>query len=68
MFALARRRTRESVLAVPVLWTFIGSYAAFRLGIAEDLALLFAGAAGAWMIFRNRPANAEMAAPEFVSV
>ena len=55
LFTFAIGLVPKSVLVVPVLWTFIGSYAAFRLGVLEDLALLPAGAVGAWLILRKRP-------------
>jgi hypothetical protein len=31
------------VLAVPLLWTLVGSTAAFALGVVQDLGLLVAG-------------------------
>lgn len=37
------------VLAVPLAWTLIGAQGAFLLGVYEDLGLLAAAAAGAWI-------------------
>ena len=54
LFTFAIGLLPKSVLVVPVLWTFIGSYPAFRLGVLEDLMLLPAGAVGVWMILRKR--------------
>jgi hypothetical protein len=48
------------VMAVPLAWAFIGTQAAFALGMYEDLGLLLAGLAGVWLMFdaplQGRPA------------
>lgn len=48
---LARQDTTRWIYAAPVLWTAVGSSAAFLLGVYEDLGLLVAGAAGLWAMF-----------------
>ncbi len=45
------------LLAVPLLWSAIGSIAAFKLGVVEDLGLLAAGMAGLiFLLFFNKHA------------
>lgn len=44
------------VLAVPIVWAFIGGQAAFMLGVYEDLGLLVAGLTGIWLVF-DQPAQ-----------
>jgi len=39
-------------LVVPILWTIVGSQAAFFLGVVQDLALIPAGVLGVLLIFR----------------
>jgi hypothetical protein len=43
------------LLVIPILWTVVGSYAAFALGVTEDLALLLAGAIGFTTLLRPWP-------------
>jgi uncharacterized protein DUF6064 len=43
---LAQGRAPASVFLVPVLWSLVGSSAAFALGVYQDLGLLVAGAIG----------------------
>lgn len=44
----------RSVLAVPVLWCFVGAQAAFLLGVPQDLGLIVAGAVGVVLMVRAR--------------
>jgi len=37
---------RRSIFVVPLLWTIVGSLAAFRFGVLQDIGLLVAGAMG----------------------
>jgi len=46
MLMFVERAQARVLLIVPVLWTFIGSFAAISLGITEDLSLLVAGVVG----------------------
>jgi hypothetical protein len=48
----SRRPTPWAVYLVPLLWSGIGSIAAFQLGVTEDLALLVAGLVA--LLFRLR--------------
>jgi hypothetical protein len=41
----------RAVLIVPLAWTVIGGEAAFLLGVHEDVGLIAAGLAGAWLAF-----------------
>jgi hypothetical protein len=45
------------VLIVPLMWAVVGSVAAFRLGVFEDLALLAAGVATFVMLSDNKRAK-----------
>ena len=47
----AERVPRELV-AIPVLWSLVGASAAVLLGVWEDLGLVVAAGAGAWMLWR----------------
>jgi hypothetical protein len=47
---LAARPVPRAVLLVPLLWSVLGAYAAFRLGVPQDLALLAAGLASAPLV------------------
>jgi len=58
----AKKRVPWWLLAIPVLWSVIGFFAALNLGIREDIGLLVAGLVGAWMLLaRNRRITAEPA-------
>ena len=48
------------VLVLPIAWAFIGGQAALALGVYEDIGLLVAGLAGAWLVF-DRPAQTRAA-------
>jgi hypothetical protein len=48
------------VLVLPIVWAFIGGQAALTLGVYEDIGLLVAGLAGAWLVF-DRPAQTRAA-------
>jgi hypothetical protein len=39
------------VFVIPIGWAFLGSQAAFLLGVYEDFGLLVAGLAGVWLAF-----------------
>jgi hypothetical protein len=43
LLSLARPGLSRVVLVVPLLWSALGGYAAFRLGVPQDLGLLAAG-------------------------
>ena len=46
MLMFAERPAPRGVFAIPIAWALVGSYAAFGLGVAADLGLLVAAAAG----------------------
>ena len=48
----------RSVLLVPVLWSLVGSQAAFLLGVPQDLGLLIAAAVGVFLMVRSCAAGA----------
>ena len=54
MLALLRAPYPRHVFVVPVLWALIGLQAVFFLGVHEDLGLLAAAAAGAWLALQGR--------------
>lgn len=43
------------LLVIPLLWSLIGTVAAVKLGIREDVGLLVSGALTAWFFVRNKP-------------
>lgn len=47
----------RSALLVPVLWSLVGSQAAFLLSVPQDLGLLIAAAAGVYLMVRSRAAG-----------
>jgi hypothetical protein len=51
---LTTPRTPRVVYVAPVLWTIVGSSAAFLLGVYEDLGLVVAGCAAVWAATRNK--------------
>ncbi len=53
----AKPIVRWTVYAIPLVWALIGSNAAFRLGVREDLGLLAAGIAFAMLALRHRLAS-----------
>lgn len=53
---------RRFVLAAPLLWALIGSSAAFKLGVREDLGLLVAGVTGLALLLSRRAPRATPAA------
>lgn len=53
----------KSVFVVPLLWSAIGSVAAFQLGVLQDLGLLVAGVAGLAAVFRPNPPSIGVPAP-----
>lgn len=52
MLALADAPSRKIVLIVPILWCFVGSQAAFLLGVPQDLGLVAAGLVGIILLDR----------------
>lgn len=52
LLALLVRPYPRAILAIPVIWSFIGGQAAFLLNVPQDIGLLFAGAIGIWLIAR----------------
>jgi hypothetical protein len=48
------------VFAIPISWAFVGTQAAFLLGMYEDLGLLAAGLVGVWLVF-DRAARRKVA-------
>ena len=57
MLLFAKPPVRWTVYAVPLVWALIGSNAALRLGVREDLGLLAAGIAFAVLALRQRLAS-----------
>lgn len=52
-------RARREWVVIPVLWSLVGASAAVLLGVWEDLGLVAAACAGAWLLARpGRPASA----------
>lgn len=51
----------RSVFVVPVLWTFVGSQAAFVFDVPADLSLIFAGIVGIALMIRSQPVDARLA-------
>jgi hypothetical protein len=60
MLAFVSGRFPRYVLAVPIVWAFIGAQGALLLGVYEDIGLLVAALAGVWLALdpppRARPA------------
>ncbi|HZM33128.1 MAG TPA: DUF6064 family protein [Burkholderiales bacterium] len=54
VLALLRPPYPRSVFIVPVLWALIGVQATFLLGVYEDLGLIAAPGAGAWLALQGR--------------
>lgn len=57
VLALASGKGLRAVLAVPILWSLVGSQAAFLLDVKPDLGLLVAGAAAAALFIWPVPAQ-----------
>lgn len=53
----------RSVFVVPVLWAFVGSIAAFSLGVYQDLGLLVAGVVAVAALLRRWGPSEKPAAP-----
>lgn len=51
LLLLAGKKVPGYLLAIPLLWSFIGFNAALHFGILEDIGLLVAGVAGTALIF-----------------
>ena len=49
----ATRRVPGWVLAIPAIWSLIGTWAAIRLQVPEDYGLLVAGIVGTVMVLRK---------------
>ncbi|WP_321508459.1 DUF6064 family protein [uncultured Methanoregula sp.] len=59
IFLLADRKVPLFLVAIPLLWSCIGFFAALSLGIVEDYGLLIAGIAGTILIIiKNQKSNA----------
>ncbi|MCF8244758.1 MAG: DUF6064 family protein [Saprospiraceae bacterium] len=43
------------LISIPILWSLIGTFAAIKLGIREDIGLLISGVLTVWLLSRNRP-------------
>lgn len=56
MLMLLRPPYPRAVFVVPLLWVLVGAQAAFLFGVYEDIGLLVAGAAGAWLLFGRKMA------------
>ncbi len=55
IFLLADRKFPHVLLVIPVIWSFIGFFAALSFGVTEDYALIVAGiAATALIVMKNR--------------
>lgn len=55
---LFTKKLPKAVLVIPLIWSVIGFFAAFKLGIKEDVGLLIAGMTGTIMIvLRDRISN-----------
>lgn len=61
MLAFLRSRWRAWLLAVPIAWSLVGASAALLLGMPQDLVLLGAAAAGAWLALEGNLAVEEAA-------
>jgi hypothetical protein len=57
----ARGEVPRSVFVVPILWSLVGSSAAFVLGVYQDLGLLVAGVAGVAAACQLRPFTSDRA-------
>jgi len=60
LLALASGTTLRAVLAVPILWSLVGSQAAFLLDIRPDLGLLVAGIVAIALFVRPAPGHTSM--------
>jgi Family of unknown function (DUF6064) len=56
LMAIMRSPAVKAVFVIPVLWSVIGAFAAFRLNVPQDLGLLAAGALAPLVAFSRRPA------------
>lgn len=54
LLTLLRPPYPRSVFIVPLAWVLVGVQAVFLFGLYEDLGLLAAGAAGAWLLFHSK--------------
>ena len=55
MLAFTKVPVPRHLFIAPVVWAMIGSQAAFLFGVYEDLGLVVAGAAGAWLALPPNP-------------
>jgi len=63
MLCFLRAPFPRYVLAVPILWSAIGTLAVFQFGLLQDLGLPAAGIVGIWLLLRRAPQQAEAATP-----
>lgn len=63
LLLLAEKPLPVAVLPVPLLWSVIGSVAAFQLGITQDLGLLVAGLLGVvcWFLMPRKQGSESLA-------
>jgi hypothetical protein len=54
LLTLLRPPYPRSVFIVPLAWVLVGAHAVFLFGLYEDIGLLAAGAAGAWLLFQRK--------------
>ncbi|OGA60781.1 MAG: hypothetical protein A3G81_23670 [Betaproteobacteria bacterium RIFCSPLOWO2_12_FULL_65_14] len=54
LLTLMRPPYPRSVFIVPLAWVLVGVQAVFLFGLYEDIGLLAAGAAGAWLLFQRK--------------
>lgn len=54
LLTLVRPPYPRSVFIVPLAWVLIGTQAALLFGVYEDVGLIAAGAAGAWLVLAGR--------------
>jgi hypothetical protein len=54
ILSFAKGPGARRLLVIPILWAAVASYAAFALGVTEDLGLLLAGAIGFRTLLRSR--------------
>jgi len=67
MLLVAGSHTPKVVSLVPLIWSVIGSLAAFQLGVIQDLGLLVAGVIGAVALVLTPASAKQSAKPRIVS-
>jgi hypothetical protein len=64
MFLLWNGRPRWHLLIIPVIWTLIGTSAAFMLGVPQDLGLPLAGIAAITLLYTGRASEPDTESTE----